>query len=355
MVLTSILVLLPLFDSVATVGDVTEIPRGFPSLHLPNLSLVPALILPALVIAIIALVQGAGVSQSIPNPDGRYPDPSGDFRGQGMGNIATGFIGGLPVGASVGGTTFLRSIGGVSRWANIFTGLFAILTLLIFAPLIELLPMPTLAGMLVVIGFSMINLDRMATVWNTGWVPSIVMIITFVCVLFTSVQVAVGVGVAFHIIFYVYKSADTVRVERIVPLEEGGYTEAEVPDTLTDGEIVILQPIGSLFFAGVAEFEEDLPEVADAGRAVVIFRLRDRDEVGSTFIRLIERYAQLLQAAGSKLMLEGLNERVLEQLEDTEALDLLGRENVFLAKPRFGDALKEAVAAAEHWIAEEDA
>ena len=84
------------------------------------------------------------------------------------------------------------------------------------------------------------NLDRMATVWNTGWVPSIVMIITFVCVLFTSVQVAVGVGVAFHIIFYLYKSDDTVRVERIVPLEEGGFIEAEVPDTLTEGELVVL-------------------------------------------------------------------------------------------------------------------
>jgi hypothetical protein len=44
---------------------------------------------------------------------------------------------------------------------------------------------------------------------------------------------------------------------------------------------------------------------------VVIIRLRDRDEVDSTFIRLIERYAKSLQAAGNKLMLNGLNERVL--------------------------------------------
>jgi SulP family sulfate permease len=355
MVFTSVLVLLPMFDSVATVGDITEIPKGLPALHLPSLALVPALILPALAIAIIALVQGAGVSQSIPNPDGQYPDPSGDFRGQGMGNIATGFIGGLPVGASVGGTTFLRSLGGVSRWANIFTGLFAILSLLIFAPLIELLPMPTLAGMLVVIGFSMINTDRMATVWNTGKIPAIIMIITFVFTLFTSVQMAVAVGVVFHIIFYVYKAAETVRVERIVPLEEGGFTEAEMPDALTSGEIVVLQPVGSLFFAGVAEFEEYLPEVGEAKRAVVIIRLRDRDEVGSTFIRLVERYAQALQSAGNKLMLEGLNERVLEQLEETDILDLLGRENVFLAKLRFGGALKEALAAAERWIADEEA
>ena len=50
-------------------------------------------------------------------------------------------------------------------------------------------------------------------------------------------------------------------------------------------KLLIIQPIGSLFFAGVAEFEEALPDVGDAHGSVVIFRLRDRDEVGSTFIR----------------------------------------------------------------------
>ena len=353
MVVTAVLVfLLPAFSSVATVADVTQIPRGLPSLQLPNVCLITTLFMPALAIAIIALVQGAGVRQSISNPDGEYPDPSEDFRGQGIGNIATGFIGGLPVGASVGGTTFLQSLGGVSRWANIFTGFFAILSLLIFAPLIELLPMATLSGMLVVIGVSMIKVERMKTVWHTGAVPSLIMMITFGLTLFSSVQVAVAVGVVFHILIYVFMSAEKVRVERIVPVAEGGFEEGEVPAVLTSSEIVVIQPIGSLFFAGVAELEEDLPDVGEAKRAVVILRLRDQDEVGSTFIRLLDRYAKTLQAADCKLMLEGMGEDVLEQLEKTAVLDVLGRENVFLGSSRFEDALKAALAAAELWIEE---
>ena len=354
LVLVTVLALLPAFDSVAVVGDTTEIPRGLPVPQLPNLSLIPGMLLPALAIAIIALVQASGVSQSIPNPDGEYPDPSGDFRGQGAGNVVVGFFGGIPVGGSLSGTTLIQSVGGKTRWANIFTGLFAALTLLIFAPLIELLPMPTLAGMLVVVGVSMINVPRIQTVWHTGPVPLTIMLITFVFTLFTPVQVAVAVGVAFHILLYVYRSAEAVRIECIVPTGDGGFTEDVVPETLTSRAIVVLQPIGSLFFAGAAEFEENLPDVGEARRAVVIFRLRDRDEVGSTFIRLIERYAKSLQVGGNKLMLDGLNERVLEQLEETEMLDLLGRENVFLAKPRFGEALRDAVTAAERWIAAED-
>ena len=106
------------------------------------------MLLPALIIAIIALVQAAGVSQSIPNPDGEFPDPSGDFRGQGAGNVAVGFVGGISVGGSVSGTIQLQSIGGRSRWANIFTGVFATICVLLIAPLIEFIPMATLAGTL---------------------------------------------------------------------------------------------------------------------------------------------------------------------------------------------------------------
>ena len=53
-------------------------------------------------------------------------------------------------------------------------------------------------------------------------------------------------------------------------------------------------------------------------------------------------------------MLEGLNERVLEQLEETDLLDLIGEENVFLAQPRFGVAAGQALVAAEAWTARGD-
>ena len=74
--------------------------------------------------------------------------------------------------------------------------------------------------------------------------------------------------------------------------------------------------------------------------------------MGSTFIRMIQRYAGELQATGNCLMLEGLSEHVLNQLESTKVIDLIGRENLFLAQARFGGSLKEAMAAAERWMAQ---
>jgi len=86
--------LVPLFDwdSVALVADIATIPDSLPRPTLPSLSVFPALVIPAISLALVGLVQGAGVSQNYVNPDGRYPDPSGDFAGQGVANIAAGLF-----------------------------------------------------------------------------------------------------------------------------------------------------------------------------------------------------------------------------------------------------------------------
>ena len=79
-------------QSVQVVGDIADIPRSLPIPTLPQLSLVPEMLGPAIAVAIIGLVQGAGVGRSYANPDGTYPDPSQDFSGQGIANIVTGFF-----------------------------------------------------------------------------------------------------------------------------------------------------------------------------------------------------------------------------------------------------------------------
>jgi len=112
------------FAGVSTVGDIAFIHRSLPELMLPQPSLFLSLMLPAFSVAIIGLIQGAGVSQGTPNPNGRYPDVSRDFLGQGAANIATSFVGGIPAGGSISGTALTMSAGAKSRWTNILVGLF---------------------------------------------------------------------------------------------------------------------------------------------------------------------------------------------------------------------------------------
>ena len=78
------------------------------------------MLLPALSLAIIGLIQGAGVSQGTPNPDGKFPNVSRDFFGQGAANLATSFVSGLPAGGSISGTALIQGAGARSRLDEYF-------------------------------------------------------------------------------------------------------------------------------------------------------------------------------------------------------------------------------------------
>ncbi|MCK4898095.1 MAG: SulP family inorganic anion transporter, partial [Anaerolineales bacterium] len=141
------------WDSVATVADIAEIPDSLPLPTLPPLSVFPSLLIPALSLALVGLIQGAGVSQNYANPDGKYPDASGDFTGQGTANIAAGLFQGMPVGGSLSATALVHSSGAKSRFANIFAGITIAIALLLFGAAISAIAMPALAGLLIVVGF----------------------------------------------------------------------------------------------------------------------------------------------------------------------------------------------------------
>ena len=342
------------WDSVLLVGDTADIPPGLPKPAIPTPIFDLDLITVGIAVAIIGLVQGAGISLGYPNPDGKYPDVSRDFVGQGIANLAVSLFRGLPVGGSLSSTALVVSAGAKTRLANIFTGLFAIVAVLLFAPVIEILPMAGLAAILVIAGIQSIKIPRIRTVWQTGSASSVMMIFTFFATLALPLQVAVFLGVLLSFVMHIYRSAEKVDIVEIVPLGNNRYEERPAPKQLPSNQVTILSPVGSLFFAGAAEFEEDLPAVDDTERAVVLLRLRDRDEVGSTFMSVIARYVSSLKAIQGKLVLVGVSEPVYHQLEKTGLLEELGEENVYRATSILGDSTLEALQEADAWLAKSE-
>jgi SulP family sulfate permease len=338
------------FAAVPTVGSISAIPRELPQLALPQLSLVLSLLLPALSIAIIGLVQGAGVSQGTPNPDGRYPEVSRDFLGQGAANIATSFVGGIPAGGSVSGTALIMGAGARSRWANILVGVFVALIVLLAGPLVELVPMPALAALLIVAGFQGLRMEQAVMAWKTSRISRLVMLVTFLATLSIPLQYAVLLGVVLSILLNTLRQSNKVFVTQWVLQPEGFPLEQAPPKSLPSHQLTVLHVYGSLFFAAAKSMEEMLPAVDDAKRAVVAINLRGKSEIGSTFVTVLQRYAFALKARQSKLMLVGVDPLVREQLAKTGVLALIGDENVFVATPQLGEALNQAVKSANAWL-----
>ena len=163
LVVPSLLVALLGWESVQRVVDVSPIPRGIPTPTLPNLALLtPELLLSAFAIAVVIAVQGAGVSQSVENPDGSPINPSRDMLAQGAANVASGLLSGIPAGGSVGQTALNVSVGARSRWAGVLGGVWMLVIVLLVPGLVGQVPMAVLAALMILAGISAIDFARSA-------------------------------------------------------------------------------------------------------------------------------------------------------------------------------------------------
>jgi sulfate permease, SulP family len=339
-------------ETIKLVKDVADVQRTLPTLKMPDPSLFMQLLVPAMTIGIIGLVQGAGVSQTFANPDGKFSDISRDFFGQGTANIAAGFFGGIPAGGSSSGTALVTSAGARSRWANIFAGLFVAIIVLLFANLVEMVAMPALAGLVIVAGVQMINVNNIQTVWQTNPVSRAIMVVTFVSTLMIPLQYAVLLGIVLSILLFVFQQSNILQVVEWDFQESGWPVERPVPKQLPSDRITVLFTYGNLFYAAADNFEKKLPSAEGTQRAVVILALRGYEDLGSTMIGALHRYAQTLYTYQGRLMLAGVSPTLLGQLQRTGMVAFLGEENIFLATASIGESGNAALRAARIWLAE---
>lgn len=335
---------------VPTVLSLADIPKGLPSLQVPSLALVGSMVIPALSVALVGLIQGAGISKSVPNSDGTYPKLDRDFWGQGLGNIASGLFGGVPVGGSVGSTALVVQLGAVGRLANLVVGPIVALVLLFFSGAVEMVPMSALAALLIVVGLRSVNVPAIRTVLETSKPTATLMIVTFVATLVIPIQYAVLLGVALSVVAYVYTSSLDVRVVRLVRGSSGGFAEVEPPAELPGGEVTVLDIYGSVFYAGTDVIERLVPKVGASPDPVVVLRLRGRTDVGSTFITFLDRYRGQLAAVDGRLLLAGVGEQLMDQLTRTGCAESLGSGSIFPMEAELTASTDAAFREGQRWL-----
>jgi SulP family sulfate permease len=337
---------------IADVGDIADVPSGLPGITAPVLGDIPSLLLPAVSLAFVGLVQGAGVSAGFPNEDGSAQDESQDFVAQGVGNVTAGLFQGMPVGGSMSGSSLLATAGARSRAAAFFAAAVMAVVILAFGGVIELVAMPSLAALLIVVGVGTVRPARIRSVAKTGPIPLTVMSVTFVLTLLIPLQYAVLVGVAFSVILFVVRQSTRLVTKQIVFHDDGRIEEVEPAEEVAPGEVVVLQPYGALFFATASTLLDQMPAVTPRSRgSVVILRIRGADDAGATLIDAIGSYATDLRDVGSKLVVVTDNARVIRQLRVTGVTDVIGADNVYRGTTFLGETVRRAHTDAVAWVA----
>jgi SulP family sulfate permease len=339
--------------NVQLVGDIATIPGSLPAPMMPDLSVVPNLALGSLSVAIVALVQGAGISTAYPNPDNSKSSQSRDFIGEGLGNLAGSFFQSMATGGSLSRSGISVGGGATSRWGGIFAALWLALIVVLFGPMAELVPLSVIAGILFVIGAELImaRIPSLILVHRTSLGATAALWLTFLSALFIPLQWTIFLGAGLSLLLYVWASSQSFDAHQLTRREEDGrYEELDVPDSFPSNEATIISLGGLNFFAEVPVLEENLPDALSTQNAVVILRLRGTEHIGSTAIKWLEKYNDNLRKGGNLLMLAGLHPDLLKELEKTGLVEQIGAENIFEMKAGLGESEDAALEAAQRWL-----
>jgi SulP family sulfate permease len=341
---------------VEVVGDIAQVPHGLSALPkpvLPDFQAAPLLLSGAFAAAVVALAESSGAGAAYPNRDGSRPDMSQDFAGLGLGNLAGAFFQAMPAGGSLSRTGIAASSGGQTRWAGVFAGLLLAVVLIIAGGLAGMIPMTSLAAMLIVIGVeAMIKQGReLAVAWKVSKRNTLTALVTILVGLFSDLTAAIFAGVILSLLLFAFTKAGSFRVVQWVRTSDGVWEEQPVPRQLPSNQATVIALDGNVYFASVYSFDDLWPATEGTTNAVLILHLRDRTIYSLTGVEWGIKSAKRMQARGIRVMVSGVDPETMALMERVGLVELLGRDAIFPSSPRLGESTTRAFAAAEAWIA----
>ncbi len=317
-------------------GDVVgHIPQGLPSFRMPNLSLdaIISLLSAAFVIALVAFMESISMAKAMAAKTKERLDPNQELIGQGMANMGGSLFQAYPASGSFTGSAINLQAGAKTGLAMVFNATFVMIVLLFLTPLLYHLPKAVLAVIILLAVTSLITPTMLIHTWKASRTDGIVAIITFVVTLIAAPHLDQGVmvGAGLAILLHLYRSMKP-RVVQLGRFEDGTLRDIKVnPNIPTSPHMVALRFDGSLYFANVSYFEDNvLEEMAlrpDAKYLLVSGgAINFIDSSGEEVIRhLVVR----LRKNGTEVVFAGLKKQVLDVMRATGLFELIGQENIF--------------------------
>lgn len=317
------------FEDVATIGSVFgEIPQSLPTVGLPDFTSInlPALILPAITIALLGSIESLLSAAAADTISGTKHNSNQELIGQGMANMIVPFFGGFAATGAIARTVTSLKHGGNSPIAALVHSSVLILTLLVFAPYATHIPLAVLSAILFVVAFNMSDIPEFLHIFKRApWYDVFVLMTTFLLTVLTDLVIAVGVGVILAVLLFV------IRLYQVVDIKQHGLNQlipnARLSHTfLSEGVVYTID--GPLFF-GVTEKIEHALGVIHIDPKFVVFRLLNVpfiDMTGlATLYKVIERY----QKRHVKVYICEANTRVSHKISKIGLLHLIETKHIF--------------------------
>lgn len=299
----------------------------------------------AVALAVLGLIEAVSIARAIGVRSHQRIDGNQEFIGQGLSNLVGSFFS-----CFAGSGSFTRSganydAGARTPLSVMIAALIVLAVLLLVPNVTAWLPLPAMAGLIMVIAANLIEFSHIRQILTVSREEAVVLVITFLATLLLPLEFAIFAGVLVSLVLYLNRTSRPRLVEMAPDPEhpELGVRNAERYQLTQCREVVILRVDGSLFFGAVDHVQRKLARYT--GKHVILLG------TGCNFIdiagaEMLEIEQRRLQDAGGSLSMCGFRRYALEVMERGGFLERMGDEHYFHTAEAAIAALREAVSEA---------
>lgn len=314
---------------VNTIGSVYgKLNSAFPSFHVPSITmnLIQQMISPAFTIAVLAAIESLLSAVVSDGMIGDTHKSNAELIGQGLGNIFSGFFGGIPATGAIARTAANVRNGGRTPIAGIAHCITLTIILLVLMPLAALIPMTTLAAVLLVVAANMADWSSFFRLCkNAPKSDIIVLVATFFLTVFFDLVVAIEIGVVLAALLFMKRMAETADIKA------WKYTDS--PD-ITPGEaeklreiphsISVFEICGPMFFAAADQL---LGINSDHRTKAVVIRMRSVPAIDASAMKCLHELAERAKKKNIHLIFSHVNEQPMKVMKKDGFYELIGKKN----------------------------
>ena len=326
---------------ILTVGALVA---SFPPLSLPDFSFgaIKQTLFPATIIAILALTEAVAIARSVAIKSDQRIDSNQEFVGQGLSNIAGSFFSGYAASGSFNRSGVNYASGARTPLAAAMSAVFLLLIVLLVAPLAAYLPVPSMAAILFIVAWSLIDFHHIGEIIKRHKRERIVLLITFVGTL-VDLEKGIFLGILVSLLFYLYRTSQPSIRELVPSAAERNNPRRKFVSRTSDApscpQLTMLRVEGSIFFGAVEHVQKHFRNVdeSDPDKKHLLLTARAIGMIDLAGAELLAKEATRRRKLGGGLYLVGVQPDLCEMLRRSGQVDTIGEDQIFRHK---GDALQ---------------
>jgi sulfate permease, SulP family len=303
----------------------TELPM--PSLPAIEWAKLRELLAPAIAIALLGGIESLLSAVVADGMTGRRHRSNAELVAQGVANLATPLFGGIPATGAIARTATNVKSGARTPVAGMIHAATLLMILLVAGDWAELIPMPVLAGILLVVAYNMSEWQMFAGLLRGPRSDILVLATTFALTVLVDLVVAIQVGVVMAALLFMRRMAEVTQVRVITTqLSEEEGADTRDPALAPPPGVEVFDIRGSFFFGSAQKFSEVIATVEHRPK-VVILRMREVLAMDATGLKALEETHAKFRRLGTALLISGAQPQPLTAMRESGFIDRLGADN----------------------------